>query len=166
MKKKIPRRSVNPSNAGYELKIASENIKLEQMRSSIANNSNLLSAIINRAYGAKKTSFSKVWHELWCAFYNTNHESVTDRYNLKSSPINYMRPNTFNYIISMLQNIETQFANKQYYSINEVLQAVRNMGSFARSNFTRHGITPENELTDEDSYKIGKNFGNNIILYH
>ena len=77
-----------------------------------------------------------------------------DRYNLKSSPINYMHPRTFNLISSMLQEIETKFCNQNYYSINEVLESVRNIGLFTRARFAQYGTKPESELTNEDSYKI------------
>lgn len=130
-------------------------ITFEQVRSHLSNTSNLLSAIINHAYGARKTSFAEVWSTLWCALYGVHDmQTLNERYNLKSSPINYMNPRSFNLLISMLQEIETKFCHQTYYSINEVSSAIRDIGLFTRARFARLGTKPESELTNEDSYKI------------
>ena len=144
-----------PNQTSDSLHDTISQIKFEQIRSQISGTSNLLSAIVNRAYGARQTSFAEAWSALWCALYGVRDMQIlNDRYNLKSSPINYMHPRTFNLISSMLQEIETKFCNQNYYSINEVLESVRNIGLFTRARFAQYGTKPESELTNEDSYKI------------
>ncbi len=144
-----------PNQTTDSLKTTITQTTFEQIRSQIAGTSNLLSAIVKRAYGAKQTSFAEVWSALWCALYGVHDmQTLNERYNLKSSPINYMHPRTFNLISYMLQEIETKFCNQTYYSINEVLESVRNIGLFTRARFARYGTKPESELTNEDSYKI------------
>ena len=47
-------------------------------------------------------------------------ETLRLKYNVKTSPIDYMKSQTLRFIDAMLQEIALQFTNKSEYSINEV----------------------------------------------
>ncbi|MBR4625171.1 MAG: hypothetical protein IKO56_06520, partial [Alphaproteobacteria bacterium] len=73
--------------------VAAQDLHFEYIRDQIAHTSNLLSAIINRARGARKTSFSEIWAHTWNVLYNVKSmDDLRDRYNIKTSPIDYMKP--------------------------------------------------------------------------
>ena len=144
---------LDPTKTTNEIFNLSQELRFERVRNQITANTKLLSAIINRAYGARKFSFSNTWSLIWTKLYEfRTMDELRERYNLKSSPIDYMSPNALNFINSMLQEIILQFSGKPYYHIDEVMRYAANKASFCRIQFARYGIKPENELTTNNSY--------------
>ncbi len=134
--------------------VAAQDLHFEYIRDQIAHTSNLLSAIINRARGARKTSFSEIWAHTWNVLYNVKSmDDLRDRYNIKASPIDYMKPQTLIFINSMLQEIAFKFSNQTYYTIDEVRDFAATKASIARAHFFRYGSTPEAQLTDHNTYR-------------
>lgn len=144
-----------PNKSVQELIDFAQELKFEKIRDQIAGTSNLLSAIINRAQDATKTSFSEVWSLMWRVLYNTKSmDELRELYNIKTSPIDYMKPKTLIFINSLLQDVVLKFANKNFYTIADIYKEVRIKAFFAREQFRLHGSTPEAQLMEKNSYRL------------
>ena len=144
-----------PSKTGQELMDTAQELKFEKIRTQIAQTSNLLSAIINRANGATKSSFSEIWSLIWHTLYNVNSmDTLREKYNVKTSPIDYMKPQTLIFMNAMLQEIVLKFANQSFYTIDDIRKHARMKASFARAQFFKYGSSPEKQLTEKSSYTI------------
>jgi hypothetical protein len=142
-----------PDKNADELIIAAQEIRFERIRDQIASSSNILSAIINRANGAKKSSFSEIWSTIWHILYHINNmDELRTQYNIKSSPIDYMKPQTLIYMNSILQDIILRFYNKGNVHINEIKDYAATKAALARAHFIRYGSTPEKQFLEKSSY--------------
>lgn len=150
-----------PTKDAHELEIAAQDLKFEKIRNQISQTSNLLSSIINRAYGADKSSFSKVWSFIWEKLYNVKSmDELRQKYNIKTSPIDYMRPQTLIFINAMLQEIVLTFTNTPSYSINDIYNLISIKTALARRKFFEYGSSPEKQLTERGTYSIIKKIRN------
>ena len=144
-----------PNKNSVELTAAAQELKFENRRNQIARTSNLISAIINRAKDSNKNSFRDIWSTIWQTLYNVKSmETLRLKYNVKTSPIDYMKSQTLRFIDAMLQEIALQFTNKSEYSINEVRYIAKEKAKFARAEFFRYGSSPELQLLKKNSYHI------------
>ena len=142
-----------PNKDANELETAANELKFEKIRTHIAQTNNLLSAIINRADGATKSSFHKTWSLIWETLYNANSmETLREQHNIKTSPIDYMKQNTLVFINAMMQEIVLNFANKPFYTIEEVRKHVQIKAAMARAEFAKYKTTPEEQLIEKSSY--------------
>ena len=143
-----------PQKNSEELTLAAEDIKFERLRDQIASSSNILSAIINRASGATKSSFSEVWSTMWRTLYGVkNMDELRTRFNIKTSPIDYMKPQTLVYMNSLLQEIILKFCNNNHVHIDEIKDFACTKMMFARARFARYGSKPEEQLLEKSSYR-------------
>jgi len=150
-----------PAKDANGLEMAAMDLKFEKNRNQIAQTSNLLSSIINRAYGADKSSFSKVWSLIWEKLYNVKSmDELRRKYNIKTSPIDYMRPQTLIFINAMLQEIVLTFTNAPSYSINDIYNHTSVKAAMARRKFFEYGSSPEKQLTERPTYSIIKKIRN------
>ena len=146
---------LSPNKTGAELVALAQNLRFEKIRDQIAQTSNLLAAIINRAYGADKSSFSKIWSLIWETLYKVKTmDALRERYNIKTSPIDYMKPQTVIFINAMLQEIVLNFANQPFYTIADVYNHAKTKATLARAQFIKYGSTPEQQLTEQSTYSI------------
>ncbi len=144
-----------PNKSDTELIDLAQKLKFEKIRNQIAQTSNLLSAIINRAYGADKSSFSKIWSLIWETLYKVKSmDTLREQHNIKTSPIDYMKPQTVIFINAMLQEIVLNFANRPFYTINDVYNHAKTKAALARAQFIKYGSTPEQQLTEQSTYSI------------
>ena len=144
-----------PNKSVPELIEFAQDLKFEKIRDQIAKTSNLMSAIINRAQGATKSSFSEIWSSMWRVLYNVQSmDELRELYNIKTSPIDHMKPKTLIFINSLLQDIVLKFANKTSYTIADVQREVRIKAFYAREQFRLHGSTPEAQLMERSSYRV------------
>ena len=142
-----------PEKKPGEIQIAAQELQFERVRDQIAKTSNLLAAIINRAYGSHKGSFSEIWSSIWKVLYGVrNMDELRARYNIKTSPIDYMSTQTLVFINAMLQEVVLKFSKQLYYNIEEVKDSAMTMAGFARARFFRYGSKPEDQLTGKSSY--------------
>ena len=142
-----------PNKDAAELETAANELKFEKIRTHIAQTSNLLSAIINRANGATKSSFHKTWSLIWETFYNVKSmEELRTQYNIKTSPIDYMKLKTLVFINAMLQEIVFNFANKSSYNLADVHKHAQVKAAMARAEFFKYKTTPEEQLIEKSSY--------------
>lgn len=142
-----------PNKTPEELKEAVYELRFERIRDQIASSSQMLSAIINRSYGARKTSFSEIWSTMWHILYQVNNmDELRARYNIKSSPLDYMTPQTLIYMNSIFQDIILHFCDKPYVNVNEIKDYVSTRAALARAHFIRYGSTPEQQLLEKNSY--------------
>lgn len=144
-----------PNKSDTELIDMAQNLKFEKIRNQIAQTSNLLAAIINRAYGSDKSSFRKIWSLIWETLYKVKAmDTLRERHNIKTSPIDYMKPQTVIFINAMLQEIVLNFANKPYYTIADVYNHAKTKATLARAQFIKYGSTPEQQLTGQSTCSI------------
>lgn len=144
-----------PDKDAHELTIKAAELKFEHRRNQVARTSNLLSAIINHAHGANKNSFREIWSLIWQTLYNVKTMDVLrNEHNVKTSPIDYMKPQTLRFVDAMLQEIALNFATRTDYSIDEVRYVAKTKASFARKEFLNYGSTPEKQLLKQNSYHI------------
>ena len=144
-----------PNKKQEELTLAAQELGFERIRDQIAHTSNLLSAVIKNAHGSNKNSFSEIWSSIWKKLYGViSMDSLRDRYNIKTSPIDYMKPQTLIFINSMLQEIVLNFSNKTHYTIGDVFTQASTKASIARAHFFRYGSKPEEQLTETSSYHV------------
>ena len=142
-----------PDKKVEELIPVSQELHFERIRDQIASSSNILSAIINRAQGHTKTSFSEIWATMWRILYQVNNmDELRSRYNIKSSPIDYMKPQTLIYINGIFQDIILHFCNRTYIHIDEIKDYAATKATLARANFIRYGSKPEDQLLEKSSY--------------
>ena len=143
-----------PNKDVTELTFASLELKFERIRDQIASSSNVLSAIINRAKGANKTSFGEIWATMWRTLYSVQTmDELRERFNIKTSPIDYMKPQTLIYINSLFQEIILRFCNSNYVHVNEIKDFAYTKMLLARAHFIRYGSTPEEQLLEKNSYR-------------
>ena len=146
---------LDPSKNTPELITMAQNLRFEKIRDQIAQTSNLLAAIINRAYGADKSSFRKVWALIWETLYKVKSMDILrERHNIKTSPIDYMKPQTVIFINAMLQEVVFNFADKPFYTIDDIYKHAKTKATLARTQFIRYGSTPEQQLTEQNTYLI------------
>ena len=144
-----------PDRPAPELAEAAQSLRFEKIRDQIARTSNLLSAIINRAHGADKNSFRNIWSLMWETLYKVKTMDILrERHNIKTSPIDYMKPQTLIFINTTLQEIVFKFANQPFYTIADVRNQVFAMATMARAKFIKYGSTPEQQLTEKSTYSI------------
>lgn len=144
---------LHQNQTAQELTEVAQDLKFEKIRNRIAQTSNLLSAVINRAYGADKSSFRKIWSLVWQTLYKTDSiETLREQYNVKTSPIDYMKPQTLIFINAMLQEIVFNFANKPYYTLADIRHHIITKANLARAKFIQYGSTPEEQLVKKNSY--------------
>ena len=144
-----------PAKPATELTNIAQDLKFERIRNQIAQTSNLLAAIINRAHGANKSSFSQIWSLIWETLYKVKTmDELRFDYNIKTSPIDYMKPRTLTFINAMLQEIVFNFANKPFYTLSDIRQNILAKTAMARAKFIKYGSTPEKQLTDKSTYSI------------
>ncbi|MBR5355279.1 MAG: hypothetical protein IK122_04100 [Alphaproteobacteria bacterium] len=142
-----------PNQSIQELNASAQKIHFERARDSISASSNILSAIINRAIGSTKYSFRDVWAEFWRTLYAVNSlEDFRNIHNIKTSPIDYMPTQTLVFINGILQEIISQFCNKDKVYIQEIINMVHSKASYARAEFIKYGALPETKLTNTNSY--------------
>ncbi len=143
-----------PNKNVAELTLAAHEIEFERIRDQIASSSNILSAIINRAQNSERNSFAEVWAYMWCKLYSVqNMDELRDRYNIKTSPIDYMKPRTLVYINGILQEIILHFCDRTIVSVEEIKEYAASKAAFARANFIRYGSKPEEQLLEKNSYR-------------
>ena len=146
---------LTPNKPAPELIDMAQNLKFEKIRNQIAQTSNLLSAIINRAYGADKSSFSKIWSLIWETLYRVKSmDTLREQYNIKTSPIDYMKPQTVIFINAMLQEIVFNFANRPFYTVRDIYNNAQAKALMARAKFIKYGSTPEKQLIEKNTYSI------------
>ena len=144
-----------PNGPDFELIDLAQDLKFEKIRDQIAQTSNLLAAIINRAHGADKSSFKKIWSLIWETLYKVKSmDTLREQHNIKTSPIDYMKPQTIIFINAMLQEIVLNFANKQFYTINDIYNQAKTKATLARIQFIKYGSTPEKQLMEQNTYLI------------
>lgn len=144
-----------PKTPDYELVELAQNLRFEKIRTQIAQTSNLLSAIINRAHNADKSSFSKIWSLIWETLYKVKSmDTLRERHNIKTSPIDYMKPQTVTFINAMLQEIVLNFANRPFYTIADVYNLAKIKATLARVQFIKYGSTPEKQLTEKSTCSV------------
>ena len=144
-----------PNKSGSELIDMAQNLKFEKIRTQIAQTSNLLAAIINRAYDANPSSFKRIWSLIWETLYKVNSmDTLHEQYNIKTSPIDYMKPQTLIFINAMLQEIVLDFANKPYYTIGDIYNHAQTKAMLSRMKFIKYGSTPERQLTEKNTSSI------------
>lgn len=146
---------LSPDKPGDELIDLAQKLKFEKIRNQIAQTSNLLAAIINRAYNADKSSFSKIWSLIWETLYKVKSmDSLREHYNIKTSPIDYMKPQTLIFINAMLQEIVLNFANKPFYTTADIYNHAKTKATLARAQFVKYGSLPEKQLTEQSTCSI------------
>jgi len=151
-----------PERPAHELLNAAKDLKFEKIRDRIAQTSNLLSAVINRAYGADKSSFRKIWSLIWETLYNAKTMDILrERHNIKTSPIDYMKPQTLIFINGMLQEIVFTFSNKPSYTIADIYRHAKEKASMARAKFFQYGSSPEKQLVEKSTYSTIKRIRDN-----
>jgi len=144
-----------PNRTTQNLIDAAQNLKFEKIRNQISQTSNLLSAIINHAHGADKTSFGHTWSLIWKNLYHVKSMDVLRKeYNIKTSPIDYMKQQTLIFINAMLQEIVFNFSNRASYNLVDVQQHAKEKAENARAKFFQYGSTPEAQLTEKSTYSI------------
>lgn len=142
-----------PHKSVDELIQASHTIRFERIRDQVAASSNILSAIINRSNGARNFSFGEVWSAMWRAFYNVRDmDELRTRFNIKKSPLDYMKPQTLIYVNSLLQEIILKFCNDNFVHIDEIRDFATTKMLLARARFIRYGSKPEEQLLEKSSY--------------
>jgi hypothetical protein len=142
-----------PNKNIEDLQTASQEIKFERIRDQVANLSNILSAIINRSRGSTKTSFSEVWSLMWTILYKVNSmDELRANFNIKSSPLDYMKQQTLIYMSSVFQDIILHFCNRTNTHIQEIKDYVSTKATLTRAHFIRYGSTPEAQLSEKNSY--------------
>ena len=136
-----------------ELIPISQELHFERIRDQVASSSNILSALINRAQGHTKTSFSEIWATMWHILYHVNNmDELRTHFNIKSSPIDYMKPQTLIYMNSIFQDIILHFCNRTYIHVDEIKDYAATKAALARANFVRYGSKPEEQLLEKSSY--------------
>jgi len=146
---------LTPARPYFELIDLAQNLRFEKIRSQIAQTSNLLAAIINRAHGADKSSFRKIWSLIWETLYKVKSmDTLREQHNIKTSPIDYMKPQTLIFINAMLQEIVLNFANRPFYTIADVYNHAKTKASLARAQFVKYGSLPEKQLTEQSTCSI------------
>ncbi len=142
-----------PHKSVAELDKITETINFERIRDQVAASSNILSAIINRSRGAKNFSFGEIWSAMWRAFYYVKDmEDLRIRYNIKKSPLDYMKTRTLIYVNGLLQEIILKFCNDNYVHVDEIKNFAITKMQLARAHFIRYGSTPEEQLLEKSSY--------------
>lgn len=144
-----------PNRTTQHLIDAAQNLRFEKIRNQISQTSNLLSAIINRAHGSDKTSFGQTWSLIWTNLYHVKSmDDLRKKYNIKTSPIDYMKRQTLVFMNAMLQEIVFNFSNRPSYTLADVHQHAKEKAETARTKFFQYGSTPEAQLTEKSTYSI------------
>ena len=138
---------MSPNKTVEEIDTLKNDIKLEHARDQIAKSSQILSAIVNRARGANKNSFSEIWGAMWHTLYNVqNMDELRNGYNIKTTPLDYMSAITLSFVNGMLQNVISQFYTRQNNNVESIKSTVQNMANIARRRFIEYGSTPEAQI--------------------
>lgn len=145
---------LSPNKKFADVLALSEEIHFENARAKVAASSNVLSAIVNRANDATKTSFGDVWSVMWRVLYNVeSFEDLRGLYNVKTTPLDYMSAQTLIFMNKKIHEIISKFCNRNSFTIDEIKDSVFTAATLARKCFKDRNSTPEAQLLPKNTYR-------------